>query len=202
MFNVLLFFLGCAQSPLLFRAGADYFPLKIDNTWVYSQTENVVPTDTVTLKVIKKVVVESRECWLLERNGCPEYWWKDENRLNKFYSKTIFVNGEEDTIASFWITWLYLPLVTGDEWEHIFKEESYIIGDTVKVELKVKGEVVDLENEDYKVRIRLIENQESMEFGTHCDTTIYDEWYSPNIGVVRRVYDETEEKLITYKEGT
>ncbi|MDI6840838.1 MAG: hypothetical protein QMD71_08355 [bacterium] len=194
----LLLLLGCKQSSLLFRAGADYFPLKPENTWVYLHT-SYSDKDTITLKVIKNEVIGTRECWLLERNGYPEYWWKDENRVDKFYLQTIFVNGEEDTIASFWLTWLELPFVLGNLWSYMFKEQSYIIGDTIKVDVQVKGEVLDLDGNDYKVRVELIEHQESMEFGTSCDTITCYEWYRPNIGVIKRVIDGVEEKLISYE---
>ncbi|MCK4353393.1 hypothetical protein KAW65_08315 [candidate division WOR-3 bacterium] len=196
--GLLLTLSGCKQSPLLYRMAADYFPLEPDNEWIYLENKK----DTLILKVIKNEVIGQRDsCWLLERNVVPEYWYKSDDRLDKFYSKTIVINGETEEIAAFWLPYLKLPLIIGNSWNQIFEKESYILGDTVKIEVQIEGEVVDLENENYKIRIKLIENLNCGNFGTaSSDTTLYDQWYKPNVGMIKQILNKTiETTLLSYK---
>lgn len=193
----ILFISGCRESPLLFRAGADYFPLAAGNTWIYSHIE--VDTSVIILKVIQTESIEGRDsCWLLERNVSPEYWWKDEQGLDKLYLRTKFISGDEITLANFWMPWLKLPLVLNNSWNVTFEQSVKVLGDVIKTKAKVSGKVIALEDDIYKVQIELIEKDSSTNFGFWCDTTVYYEWYEPNVGITKRLYDNVEEYLVDY----
>jgi hypothetical protein len=187
---------GCSRDPLLARTGADYFPLAVTNTWTY---RNVRTGDTTTtLKVADTTRALARECWTLERNGIPEYWWKNEERIDKYYCATVFVNGVEDTVAAFWIPWLYTPPVLNQGWSHDFQQERPMLGDTIRTALQVRSEITRLKNEEYLLEVQIIRKRDSNSFGSWCDTIAYSEWYAGGIGVVDRECNDLHEKLVSY----
>ncbi|MBI4722815.1 MAG: hypothetical protein HY769_07475 [Candidatus Stahlbacteria bacterium] len=188
-------FLGCAEDPLLFRAGADYFPLKVGNTWDYLQVQT---GDTINLRVTDTTTILARECWLLERNGIPEYWWKDNARIDRFYYETIFVNGVEDTIVTAWVPWIHIPLVLGESWDYQITQQKIILCDTIRTQLYVASWVEELKNGNYMVEIKVVKNRTSNTFGLYCDTTLYHESYKPNIGLTKREVNQLQEYLVNY----
>lgn len=189
----LLLFAGCKEDPLLFRTGADYFPTAIDNTWIYLKDN-----DTIVVKITDTTSIFARECWIVERNGIPEYWCKDNKRVDKLFCETIFVNGVEDTVAKFWIPWIHTPLLLNEEWDYEFTEQKIILGDTVRVWMQIKGEVNELKDNKYRVKIKLTRVRESQAFGSYTIIIKNDEWYEPNIGVVQRTTNNSTELLISY----
>lgn len=186
---------GCAQSPLCVRIGSDYFPIEEGLEWTYLKTTSS-DTDTVYIKVIDTTNVYDRECWLIERDGIPEYWWKSDRRVDKFFSQTIFVNGEEDTLLKCWVPWLQLPFVVHNSWKYSFNNRKIILNDTVEISLEIEGKVVNLDRDVYKVENLLVRKQTSNLFGSYLDSLIYREWYSPEIGVKKRIFSDTTEVLL------
>ncbi|HID92961.1 MAG TPA: hypothetical protein EYP60_02585 [bacterium (Candidatus Stahlbacteria)] len=196
----LFFVVSCRESPLIFRIGANYIPIEnIGNYWVY-----VSQVDTIRVEVKQKEVVESRECYLLERNAQPEYWWKGEGKLDEFHSEVISVGGNEFLLGNFWIPHLKLPLFIGNKWEDEFMQQTILYGDTITLIIQVEGGVESIEeigtfDNCYKVQYTKIIKRESKAFGNVNDTTISYEWYAPNVGIVKRIVNGREENLIRYK---
>jgi hypothetical protein len=187
---------GCSRDPLLSRTAANYFPLAVTNTWTY---KNVRTGDTTTtLRVADTTNILARECWILERNGIPEYWWKDEERIDKYFCETVFMNGTEDTVAAFWIPWLYTPPVLNESWRHDFQQEKPMLGDTIRTTFRVRSEIARLKDEEYLLEVQIIRTRDSNSFGSCRDTLTYREWYAGNIGVVDREFGDSHEKLVSY----
>lgn len=184
--SLLCTFVGCRESPLLYRAGSDYFPLEEGNSWIYLCKEK---NDTIKVKVVKDTVID-RSCWLIIRNGEPEFWYKDEYKVEKLYNYNIFVNGEEYNVAKFWLPWLQIPLVLNNYWNKKFHQQTIILNDTIKIDVEIKCKVSELKSNIYKVDIMMIENL--------SDTTIYSEFYEPEIGIKKRIVNGIVEELISF----
>lgn len=188
-----LLFSNCTQDFLLERTGADYFPLAQGNTWIYESRSSQMgwdesrgeSTDTITLKVTGTATVAQREAWLIERDGYPTYWWKSDRRIDKFLCETDFFDGEEDTIFSAWIPWLHIPFVLGETKSYSFTQQTELPHDTILIQLHIDYKVDSLHGSDYKIKIKLVKNTFS-NYGEFFDTTIYEEWYSQEIGMSHR----------------
>jgi len=125
---------GCRESPLIFRIRANYIPIEnIGNYWVY-----VSQADTIKLEVKRKEVIEGRECYLLERNAQPEYWWKGNGKVDKFHSENMNVGGNEFLLGNFWIPHLKVPLFLGNKWEDEFIQQTVVYGDTITLIIKAE----------------------------------------------------------------
>ncbi len=153
------------------------------------------------LEVVQKTVIKDRECYLLERNGKAEYWWKSDIQVNEFYNKILNLAGEIDTIADFWFTYLQLPLVENNYWENTYEQIKIIRGDTTKVTLTIKGEVLSIiEGRGYEVKIIKIEEFTSPhQLSTVVDTFIIYEYYSPDTGITKRIVNNQTEELLYYE---
>ncbi|MCK4307168.1 hypothetical protein KAW50_02950 [candidate division WOR-3 bacterium] len=194
---------GCGYDPLLERTGTNYFPFAQENTWVYLQT---CSQDTVTLKVMGTEPLLQREAWVLEYNGCPEYWWESAQEIDKFYCETIFVDGEEDTLMTCWLPWLQFPFVLNEKKNYKFEQRTFLLEDTILTTIQVDYEVValrsyetvGLKSNDYEVKIKLTKSRKSQNFGSYDSSTIYYEWYRQNVGLTERTFNDTNEKLLSY----
>ena len=196
---------GCEHDSLIERTGGNYFPIEKNNTWTYLRTQNNIQ-DTVVLRVDTTKTVFERTAWVIERNGYPEYCWISEQRIDKFYCETIFINGEEDTIISCWIPWLHFPFVLDEKKNYYFEQKKSLLQDTILTTIQIDYEVkkIDLKSNDYQIKIKLIKSRDSDNFGAYCDTTCYYEWYRQNVGLTERTFPQdslnnsTNEKLLSY----
>lgn len=187
---------GCKNSPLFSRISANYFPIEnIGTKWIYVNQTN----DTTLLEVVQKTVIKDRECFLLERNGKAEYWWKSDIQVDKFYNKILNLAGEIDTIADFWIPYLQLPLVENNYWENTYEQIKIIRGDITKVTLTIKGEVISItQGTGYELRIVKIEDVVLIDT-SFIDTFIIYEYYSPDTGITKRIVNNQTEELLYYE---
>ena len=189
---------GCGHDSLIERTGGNYFPVEKDNTWTYLRTQNS-REDTVVLRADTTKTVFEREAWVIERNGYPEYCWISEERIDKFYCETIFIDGEEDTIIACWLPWLHIPFVLNERKSYTFEQRKSVLQDTILTTIQIDYEVkeIDLKSNDYQIGIRLIKSRDSENFGAYSDTTVYYEWYRQNVGLTERTFNGTNEKLLS-----
>lgn len=196
---IAIFFPSCKQSPLCFRTGADYFPLKLGNTMHYSITP---ANKTISVRVTDSAkVIGDRESFVMERNGKPEYWWKNEKGAEKLYLHIINIEGKEDTLTMWWIPWLKFPFSIDNSWKYTFTTSKVLMGDTVTLEVSIDAKVIGLEADEYKIKVNFLEKKSSEKLGSYSNDKIYYEWYKPDLGMTKRRFGDTIEVLTEFVSG-
>lgn len=198
-FIILTLTISCNNSDwLLYRAGSDYFPLKIGNWWQYSQYGQI---EQVEVKA--ETVVYGTECIHLLRNYADEFWKKTDNEIRKLYIRTVNIGGTDFEIEKNWLLQYRLPLVLGAQWAEIFTDTVLVMGDTFRIFHTVRrmvSEICDVNvlagtfqqcyRLDYLEQVKI--NDSLVE-----DYAGY-EWYAPQVGLVKKVINNRETLLMDY----
>ncbi|MDD2890171.1 MAG: hypothetical protein PHE49_05970 [bacterium] len=196
IFLIVLLFTSCKQSPLCFRTGADYFPLQINNSAIYSTMPS---NNKIKVAVIDTNTIYGKQSFIVERNGKKEYWCKGKEKIEKLYFYTMNILGREDTIAICWIPWLELPLSLHNSWTYSFNTSKIVLGDTIKMTLNTTVNITGITGNEYQIEINFLEEKFSTMFGVDTTNTTYYEWYKPNLGLFKKRYnDTTTETLIEF----
>jgi hypothetical protein len=195
----LILFASCKQSPLCFRTGADYFPLQINNSATYSK---LPPNNTIKVNITGTSTIYGKESFVVEKNGKQEYWCKSKEQIEKLYFYTMNVFGWEDTIAIWWLPWLELPLSLHNSWTYSFNTSKVVLGDTVKITLNTTANITELNGNEYKIETNFREEKISKIFGSDTTNITYYEWYKPNLGLSKKIYNDTTETLVEFVTGT
>jgi len=187
---------------LVWRSG-DYYPLAVDNKWVYIDQNE----DEITFEVIDTIAIEGtdvKESFVIEKrmpNPDPEppenvnYSYvgrsKDGFGIDQ-HAVSVGTNSPDTMMFVPWLPLYKFPLKPGDSWEVEYTAklppQGYFIGDgTAKYEV-IAEETVTVSAGTYEnvFRVRETFTWRFEELGEDkLDETVADKWLAPNVGIIK-----------------
>lgn len=181
---------------------SDYFPLEIrGNSWEFENGEGT----RVSLVSFGSAIKGDRECYLIERNYSPEYWYEDSKELSRYQVEYYDFGGERIVLASQWMRHLELPLLRANSWEDTLHVAEFVSGEKVERRIVSCGKIEAIEsvevptgqfNQCYRIRLERLRETLVNSFLIESDTILIYEWYAPNIGLVKFSQNGDVYKLI------
>lgn len=192
--------LACSDM-ILWRAGADYFPLVTGSSWRY-ESGGFASFDSVA----GDSVVLGRSARLVLRDFAPELWLADQSEVRRYDRRAAVIGGQEYVLLERWALVYRLPLVTGAGWGESFADTVVVLGsDSIVVRDSFSARVSAIE--DVVVPAGSFAQCYRIEFYheyTGIDTVAeqYTEWLAPGVGVVRRTGAGSERVLTDWRIGS
>ncbi|MGQ9707559.1 MAG: TapB family protein [bacterium] len=194
---VIVLGLAC-QDMLLYRSGANYFPIFPGGQWRY-----LLDTDTIIVEVdTRDTTIASKSCVRIYRNFAPEYYIASPNEIWKLVVSTMPRPGGEDTVEFRFGLRYRLPFVLGDRFQDHFDTILIRGPDTVQFvhtfEVRVSGvDSVRVPAGAFFDCYRL----EFTELVVKPETVLtqWVEWLAPGVGVVQCQRGNEKEVLIEYR---
>jgi hypothetical protein len=196
-----LVFLSC-QDFIIERAASVYFPLNEGDWWLYSRSDLYDPM-TVLVEVEALDTLIGVECYPVNYSDVTRYYAKDSRGISEYIRVNHTFSGNDYTIAQGFVRRLELPLVKG----HAFSDSVFgsldISGDLVYAVHRIDGFVSEYEDDDlygsiYKVVLNAVTSIE-FEDSTIQNSRQVEEYYAPNIGLVRFDMDEGSYRLLDFE---
>ncbi len=196
-----LVFFGC-DNPLIHRMSADYFPMETaGNRWEFESEDGV----KLLLLSSGEAMKGDRDCFLVERNYSPEYWYEDSRELAKYEIEYHGFGGERIVLTGRWVRYLELPLVLGNSWSDSVDVQKTVSGEDVQRKVMSRGEVEAIEFVDVQAgrfdhcyKVKMTKSRETLvdSILLESDTTLTYEWYAPDVGLVKFSENGTVYNLI------
>jgi len=192
---------GCSMDPLVYRIASNYMPTgTVGNTWTYE-----LPGSRQKLVTIAgSDAILGRDCIRVQVDFEDNYWYRDEDQFDE-YVRTVYLYNEEHVIEERWARHLVLPLVLGNTWSEDYEQTTLVYGQPVTRRVQTEGEVRSIQNvtvpagefeQCYVVRLETIGETETPYGDGWVDSTFVEEYYAPDVGLVRRVNLLTEEEEV------
>jgi hypothetical protein len=186
------------MDPLVYRIASNYMPVnQVGNTWTYE-----LPGSGESLvTIIAEDAILGRDCLRVQIDFEDSYWYRDEDQFD-VYVRTVYLYNEEHVIEERWARHLVLPLVLGSKWTEEYEETTLVYGQSVTRKVLTEGKVTSIQNvtvpaggfeQCYVVRLEIIGETETPYGNGWVDSTFVEEYYAPDIGLVRRVDLLTQE---------
>lgn len=187
------------MDPLVYRIGSDYIPMDaVGNTWSY----NLSSGGEKLVSVAGSSIMLRRDCMRVQVDFQDGYWYKGEDYFDE-YVKTTYLFNEEFVLEERWARRLALPLVLGNTWTDEFENTIMVYGEPVKRSVTLDGKVVAIRevsvpagrfDQCYVVRLEQVGVIDTPYGNGSVDSTFVEEYYAPDIGLVKRVNLLTLEK--------
>ncbi len=189
--------LGCSER-VLFRAGANYFPLLPGAEWRYARGTDTVEVWVDTLPEVK----ENQQCVVVYRNYAKEYYVTSPTEVRKLFIQTELRPGGEDTIEHRFGLLYPLPLVEGETYRERYDTTLIWGPDTVAYSHILSVRVAKIESVSVPAgeffdcyRLEFVDS--IVKEMTVVNSWV--EWLAPNVGVVKRVQGNDVEVLVEYQ---
>jgi hypothetical protein len=196
----LLIVLSCSNA-FIERTASTYFPLDEGNWWRYADSVLYNPS-MVFLSVEAKDTVMQVECFRVSWSGDLTYYMKSDEGIREYVKIVHNISGVDHTIAEGFVLKTELPFVAGNHFQDVLCDSLELSGIKVKARYAVDGFVSDYEDDElYGSVYRLIIAVEEI---IELPDTVYahqysvDEYYAPDIGLVRFRNDKGFFSLIEY----
>jgi hypothetical protein len=190
---------------MIYRMSADYFPFESEgNSW---ELETDLGESLLYLSGGSSVQ-GNRECYLVERNYSPEYWYEDSGELARYEMEYYEFGGERILLTEEWMRYVELPLFTGNLWADTLEVERLVFGERVTRRLISGGQVKGVETVEvpagrfpqcYEVEMTRSTETYVNDVLTESDTSRAVEWYGPDVGMVKNVIDGKVYRLVRLK---
>lgn len=196
-----LIFLSCGNY-IIERAASDYFPYKDGNWWQYSGGPQYSP-QTIRVEVEPKDTILGLECYPVNFSGDIHYFLKTDKAIEEYIKIDYTFSGNDYTIAEDFLKRIELPLIAGNSYQDSLDDSLNVSGSWIKVKYKVEGLVSRYESEDlygniYKIVLSTIETI-SLSDTIMTSTNYLEEYYAPDIGLIRFKNSDGEYQLIEYE---
>lgn len=186
---------GSPPTQIGAQPGADYFPLNVGDRWLYTEGQGIATTVRVTgtqsVGGVAALVVRTQD----SSGTSDDYYVRDASGVRVLPG----TGADAITAALGAVQILKLPLVTGDRWTLIDKTLTNVDLDgdgrpetiTLRVEATVVGyETLGVEGTSYSAvaHVQTVLNQSirmASSGQTLTATTTSDDWYAPDVGLVR-----------------
>ncbi len=186
VFFPLIFFLSC-DNKVLRRAVDDYYPIEVGASWLYKSD-----TLEIYVTVDAETTWANQEAALFLINGEPLYRSKLSDGVYYYFDFRVPYGGYDYPIETQYRRWLTLPLITNSNWGDVFKDSIVVAGEKVSIEHRITGRVLDVvksnvpagEYKDvYRVEILNVCRISSSLY-YRFDSTLINEYYAPDIGLI------------------
>lgn len=192
LFASVLVAAGCTMDPLVYRVASDYMPVNtVGNTWAYELSGG----GEKSVLVAGSDVLLGRECVRVQVNFEDHYWYRDDDQFD-VYVNTVYLFNEEFVLEERWGRRLVLPLILGNTWTEEFENTVDVYGESVKRTVTTKGEVIAIRDvsvpagrfeQCYVVRSETVGETETPYGNGRVDSSFVEEYYAPEIGLIKRV---------------
>jgi hypothetical protein len=169
---------------------ADYFPIETaGNSWEFERDDGV----RLLVLASGEAVRGDRECYLVERNYSPEYWYEDSRELARYEMEYYDIGGQRVEFDQ-WLRYLELPLVAGNCWSDTMDVVKTVLGEKVRRRVVYRGKVEGIEavqvkagrfRECYRIGMERMRETFVESVLLDADTTYICEWYAPDAGLVK-----------------
>ncbi len=178
--SILALVSGCSNpiSPII---GSDYFPLQDGEEWIYQRG---------TDEMVFSITSNSEGSFTLLDEGIERNLKKDKGILKEKCEESLVINGEKIVLDTLWENVLKFPLITGQKWADTYNLEKIYNGDTLRKQVVRSCSIIETDNlflpyGKVNNAIHLIRKKYNF-FQGYADSIIKDEWYGPDIGLVKR----------------
>ncbi len=190
------------DNHIVERSAADYFPVKEGNWWLYSNGDLYQPK-TIEVTVEPRDTILEIECYPFNYSGDFHYLAVDQKGINEYIKITKNYGGSDWTILEGFVRRLELPLVKGNRYIDSLVDSVDFFGERIKGSYKVEGYVSDYIEEKlygtvYKVIRTTVQTIQTADSLITKDEYL-EEYYAPNIGLIRFKDSGDDFKLIAYK---
>jgi hypothetical protein len=181
------------------RATSDYFPYEEGNWWRYRGND-----DTVFVEVEPSDTLLQTEVIPVSFSGDIKYFVKDDEALSEYVKIIYNFSGDDYTIIENFIPRVELPLVSGNVYQDSLVDSLDIFGQWVTAKYYMSGSVSAQTYTDslYEGDVYLVErvtiSQLISNDTTIIDTITVEEYYAPDIGLVRFHSEQGVYNLIDY----
>ncbi len=197
---------ACGRNPLLFRMGADYYPISsIGSEWEYQ----VASGGGVITTVVDQVVVGERTCYRVQTGADYSYWINGEGRLEHYEDHRVMFNGYEIPVFQAWVTWLDWPLAVGASRTDSASTFAVSQGVTISHSWRRTTEVAGIgAAAGYDECYHLVVNETTVDwvqtggFEPETSATTRDIWLAPDVGMVLKVTPDSTLTLVSYRQGS
>jgi hypothetical protein len=198
IFIITLSIFSCNNNDwILFRVSNDYFPLTNGNWWKY-ETNGM----NELVKVISDTNAYGISCSYLTRNFADEFWTKENSEVKKLVVRTMNFGGTDYTIQEVWTVQYHLPFVLGNYWSNTYRDTATVLGDTYYTSQAITRKVVAVEDINVPAGSFLqtykLEYMETIAINDSSEQYSGFEWYSPGLGLVKSIINNTTKELIDY----
>lgn len=192
-----LLLLACSDT-LLFRSGANYFPLVPGSRWKYLLGGDTVYVEVDTLPAVQK----NQNCIRVYYNAAPEYYTASPTEVRQLVVNTIARPNAPDTVEYRFALRYGLPLVLGNTFGETFETTLVYGPDTLSYRHTLHGRVAAIEEVSTPAGTfydcyRLEFNERV--FARETTETSWTEWLAPEVGLVRRTRETEQLILIEYR---
>jgi len=199
--TLFMLLLAC-DNYIIERSASEYFPYREGNWWRYSNNSLYDPK-TILTEVEQLDTLLQIECYPVSFSGDVKYLAKTDDAIDQYINITHFVAGNEYTILKGFIKRIELPLVQGNAYHDMLTDSLYLFGNWIKGKYEINGLVSRYENdksygEIYKVILTTTEML-VLSDTTIINTTNLEEYYAPDIGLVKFNDGEDEYHLLDYE---
>ncbi|MEO0142009.1 MAG: hypothetical protein ABIL70_04355 [candidate division WOR-3 bacterium] len=198
---ILLLFVFC-ENHIIERSTGDYFPTEEGNWWFYSNSDLYQPK-TLEVSVEPKDTLLEIECYPFNYSGDFHYFAIDQNGVKEYIKIVQNYGGNDYIILEGFIRRLELPLVRGNLFIDSLVDSLDFFGEWIKGSYKIEGYVSDyivdkLYGTIYKVIRTTVQTIRTAD-SAFTKEEYLEEYYAPNIGLIRFKTGEDEFKLTDYK---
>jgi hypothetical protein len=186
---------GCKLNDgVLRRSAADYFPLHAGSEWRYD-----LDGTTSLVRVRGDSLVDNYPVTVVLRDYEEEYWLESQGDVSRFVSTVVNLGGTDYPLEQRFRRFYVLPFVLGNSWSDDFNDTVDVLGDTIHYRHEIDGKVTAIDTvtvpagsfaDCYEVDLNelVVVNDSVASISTQ-------EWYAPNVGLVKRVQGSSEELL-------
>jgi hypothetical protein len=192
---------GC-QDRIIERSSYKYYPLDEGNWWRYSDNSLYDP-QSVIIEVESLDTLLEKECYSVSISGNVVYYTETDRGVSEYAHITYTFSGSEYTIVEGFVDWLELPMVSGNQWKDSVCGNLSISGNDIHAKhivdvLVSEYTVEELYGSVYKV-VRTISDIVVSPDSTVETIYTTEEYYAPNIGLIRFHNQEGEFSLVEYE---
>lgn len=192
-----VFLLLSCDNHIIERATINYFPYEEGNWWRYRGD-----SDTLLVEVEPPDTLLQTEVIPVSFGGNIKYFVEDDRALSEYVKIIYNFSGDDYTIIENFITRIELPLVYGNVYQDSLIDSLNVFGQWVKVRYHIRGTVSELDvwysEAGYKIELITVYNFFSPDT-TVIDTVYQEEYYFPEVSLVRFYDGETWYDLIDYE---
>lgn len=193
-----LLFLSCGN--IIEKSASDYFPYEEGNWWRYFGD-----SETLFVEVEPLDTLLQTECFPVTYSGVVKYLVENDRAIDEYVKILYDFSGNDYTIIEDFITRIELPLVYGNTYQDSLIDSLNIFGQWVKAKYHISGVVSEYEYNDsvytgdvYKIELVTVYHLFSQDT-TIIDTTNVEEYYAPDIGMVRLRNGDGDYYLTAYE---
>jgi hypothetical protein len=194
---IILCFFFCSNR-IIEHAASEYFLWEEGNWWRYASD-----SETAFVEVEAPDTLLGVEFFRISFSGYLKYLAKEPEAVEEYIKIVYNFSGSDYTILENYMVRIQLPLVNSNSWQDSLIDSLNVSDQWVKAMYYTDGRIADITFEKdfagdvYKIVLTTIKSLISPDTAV-VDTHYVEEYYAPNIGLVRFTDGDKEYTLVEY----